>query len=101
MEKYGITVNAISPNAATVLFPFPEMFGAKRYGPEFVAPVIVFLATDEAKSVTGQIIYSGGGDVAIHDQPMQMPEPPRFIQKTGKWTVDELIKIIPPLISPA
>jgi NAD(P)-dependent dehydrogenase (short-subunit alcohol dehydrogenase family) len=99
MEKNGITVNAISPNAATVLFPFPEMFGAKRYGPEFVAPVIVFLATDEAKNITGQIIYSGGGDIAIHDQPMQTPEPPRFIQKTGKWTVDELIKIIPPLIS--
>jgi NAD(P)-dependent dehydrogenase (short-subunit alcohol dehydrogenase family) len=98
MEEHGITVNAISPNAVTGLFPFREMFGAQRYGPEFVAPIIVFLATDEAKNITGQFIYSGGGDIAIFDQPMQMPEPPRFTQKTGKWTVDELIKIIPPLI---
>jgi NAD(P)-dependent dehydrogenase (short-subunit alcohol dehydrogenase family) len=98
MEEHGITVNVISPNAVTDLFPYREMYGAPRYGPEFVAPIIVFLATDEAKDITGQIIYSGGGVIAIHDHPMQMPEPPRLLQKKGKWTIDELIKAIPPLI---
>ncbi len=98
LQEHGITVNAISPNAVTGLFPQREMYGFKRYGPEYVAPVIVFLATAEAKNITGQIIYSGGGDIGVYEHPMQMPQPPMFIQKTGKWTVDELIRAVPPLI---
>ena len=58
LQPHGITVNAISPNAVTGLFPQKRDPGAQP-GPEHVAVIIVYLATDEAKDITGQIIYSG------------------------------------------
>ena len=98
---YGITVNAILPSAVTGLFPplRPRWFGGgQTEGPEFVAPIIVYLATDEAKDITGQFIYSCAGDICIFDRPMQLPGPHRFIRKMGKWTMDELSEVIPPLV---
>jgi NAD(P)-dependent dehydrogenase (short-subunit alcohol dehydrogenase family) len=95
MQENGITCNAISPNAITQLFPLKEIFGAKRNGPEFVAPVIAFLATEEAKKVTGQIIWVDGGEIIVYAQPMDTSSVAQRLYKKGQWTVDELIDIIP------
>ena len=101
MKEHGITVNAISPAATTKLFPNTQRMigGIQTYAPEFVAPIIVYLATDEAKDITGQIIYSGAGDLCIYSPPMNMPGAHQYIHKMGKWTVDELIEIIPRMIA--
>jgi NAD(P)-dependent dehydrogenase (short-subunit alcohol dehydrogenase family) len=99
MAEYGITVNAISPNAVTQLFPWGgKSEGGPREGPEFVAPVIAYLATDEAKDITAQIIYSGAGDIGVHEAPLQMPGEDHFIHKTGKWTIEELIEAMPKIV---
>lgn len=100
LREYGITVNAILPSAVTALFPQqrPRFGGGKTEGPDFVAPIIVYLATDEAKTITGQFIYAGAGDLCIFTRPMQLPGPHKFIRKMGKWTIDELSDIIPPMI---
>jgi NAD(P)-dependent dehydrogenase (short-subunit alcohol dehydrogenase family) len=97
VKEYGITVNAIAPEARTNLFQIPGRIvdGVQLYGPEYVAPIVVYLATDEARDITGQIIYSGSGDLIIFAPPMQSPGAHQFIHKEGKWTVDELTKIIP------
>jgi NAD(P)-dependent dehydrogenase (short-subunit alcohol dehydrogenase family) len=97
MIEHGITVNAISPIAVTDLFPIEGRVvdGVQMFGPEFVAPIIVYLATDEAKEITGQIIYSGSGDLIVYAPPMQMPGAHQYIYKNGKWTIDELIDIMP------
>jgi NAD(P)-dependent dehydrogenase (short-subunit alcohol dehydrogenase family) len=99
-QKYGITVNVISPQAKTKLFPIADEpgSGVPSVGPEYVAPVVVYLAADEAKDVTGQIIFAGGGDVAVMTPPIQTPGPHQFVHKSGKWTVDELIDIIPRMV---
>jgi NAD(P)-dependent dehydrogenase (short-subunit alcohol dehydrogenase family) len=97
LEKYYITVNAISPVALTNLFPDDRvMDGIKVVGPEFVAPVIVYLATDEAKGITGQFIYSSAGDIRVLALPFQEPE--AEVHKDGKWTVDELIETLPKIV---
>jgi len=69
MGKYGITVNVVCPGATQTGYITPEnedKLTAKtplqRIGqPEDVADVIVFLASEQARWVTGQLIYASGG----------------------------------------
>ena len=100
MREHKITVNAISPGADTKLFPPGDGVYRTGRGPEFVAPIIVYLATDEAKDVTAQIIFSSSGNICILPPPMMMPMPgaQHNIEKQGKWTIEELIKKIPPMV---
>lgn len=101
LKQHGITVNAILPDAVTKLFPAPtEIGGGKkmRKGPEYVAPTIVYLATDEAQNITGQYISAAGGELCIYNRPFQIPGPHMFAHKMGQWTVDELSQIIPQML---
>jgi len=100
LKQHGITVNGILPSAITKGFPEkrPRFGGGDLMGPEFVPPIIVYLATPEAKNITGRFFYASAGDVIILNTPMQLSGPNKFIRKTGKWTVDELSQIIPPLL---
>jgi len=69
MSKYGITVNVVYPGATQTGYITPENEGRlvartplQRLGqPEDVADVIVFLASEQARWVTGQLIYASGG----------------------------------------
>jgi 3-oxoacyl-[acyl-carrier protein] reductase len=67
--KYGITVNIIAPGPVQTGYLRPDQEaeiseGAplRRVGtPEDVADVIVFLASEQARWLTGQLLYAGGG----------------------------------------
>jgi len=64
LQKIGVTVNAIAPVALTRMTSDLAMFkGAneKELGPRLVAPVVVFLASDLAADVTGQVLGVEGG----------------------------------------
>lgn len=73
LARYNILVNAVAPGAATKMTEvirtderFKEQYLTKiplgRWAePEEVAPVIVFLASEDASYVTGQIIAADGG----------------------------------------
>jgi 3-oxoacyl-[acyl-carrier protein] reductase len=69
MGKYGITVNIVAPGPVQTgyITPQSEIEIAKgtplgRVGwPEDVADVIVFLASEQARWLTGQLLYVGGG----------------------------------------
>lgn len=100
LKDHGITVNSIIPSANTQLFPGQgrRFGGGIRETPDFVAPIITYLATDEAKNITAQTFYACGGDLCIFGRPMQLPGPHMFIRKIGKWTVDELCEVIPPMV---
>jgi NAD(P)-dependent dehydrogenase (short-subunit alcohol dehydrogenase family) len=100
LKEYGITVNAILPSAVTKLFPEerPKVGGGDTGAPDTVAPIVAYLATDEAKDITGQFFYATGGDICIYSRPIQIPGPHMFIRKADKWTVDELVEVIPPLV---
>jgi len=95
LKEYGITVNGIFPSALTKGFPDP---GPGAEPPEFVAPVIVYLASDEAKDITGQFFSINGGNVGIFPRPIQATT--MMYCKTGKWTFDELCKIVPTMVAP-
>lgn len=57
LARYGITVNAIAPNAYTRMtrdLPGISAMNEANYGPQFMAPLVCYLASDEAAHVTGQ-----------------------------------------------
>jgi NAD(P)-dependent dehydrogenase (short-subunit alcohol dehydrogenase family) len=94
MKEHGVTANSLSPIATTAL----NAFEPRQPGPEYVAPMIVYLSTDEAKDITGQIIYIMGGDVCVYAPPMGEIGRNHYLHKSGKWTVDELIELMPRMV---
>jgi 3-oxoacyl-[acyl-carrier protein] reductase len=69
LGKYGITVNIVAPGPTQTGYITPESennivakIPLQRLGePEDIADVVLFLATEQARWVTGQLIYVGGG----------------------------------------
>jgi NAD(P)-dependent dehydrogenase (short-subunit alcohol dehydrogenase family) len=100
----GITFNVILPSAITPLFPKEKLPlednlpVPQNTSPEYVAPIVVYLATDKAKDITGQYIYAAGEDICIFGRPFRLPGPHAFLHKNDKWTVDELEQLVPQVI---
>lgn len=63
--------------------------------PEFVASVVAYLATDEAKDITGQIIGVNAGNITVFAPPMGTGGAHRSAHKASLWTMDELIQVMP------
>lgn len=105
LKEHGITANCILPSAITQLFPGKkinlgdDMPLPHSADPDMIAPVIVYLATDEAKDITGQFIYAAGGDICLYTHPFHMRSGQKFLRKPGKWTVDELSEVIPQMLA--
>lgn len=97
----GITFNVILPSAVTPLFPKEKLPlednlpVPENTGPEYVAPLIVYLATDKAKDISGQYFYAAGEDICIYGRPFRLPGPHAFFHKNDMWTVEELERLIP------
>jgi len=68
-KKYGITVNIVAPGPIQTGYITPKSEAEITAGtplgrvgePEDVADVIVFLASEQARWLTGQLLYVGGG----------------------------------------
>src|SRR6266581_2728086 len=92
LGKYGVTVNAISPGAATRMtdsVPTERRRtrpGADEWSPDNVAPVVAYLASERSGWITGRIIHTSGYEVSLYSN----PEPVIRIIGTGPWPVDDL-----------
>jgi NAD(P)-dependent dehydrogenase (short-subunit alcohol dehydrogenase family) len=111
LGKYGITVNAVCPGATTRMTqtvpdgargarqksgiqgpgPAQRTFALGNTGPENVAPWVVYLTTDAAKDVNGQIFFVMGGMISL----LNYPAPARTMQKDGRWTPEEIATLFP------
>ncbi|MCS6926407.1 MAG: SDR family oxidoreductase [Candidatus Binatia bacterium] len=102
LAKYNVTCNAIMPGAATRMTDtIPENF-AQQLGlvpsaaaqggpmdPAHVAPIVVFLASDAAQHVNGQVFGASGYRISLYNH----LEPVKTIYSTGPWDLDLLFKI--------
>ena len=110
LGRYGVTTNCIAPGAMTrMVAQVPEsarqLRAARGMGPaapqaiaertpEQVAPMTVWLCTDDAWNVNGKIFHVSGGTVSLaHEE-----TPMRQITKDGKWTIEELVNLVPNLL---
>jgi NAD(P)-dependent dehydrogenase (short-subunit alcohol dehydrogenase family)/acyl dehydratase/putative sterol carrier protein len=95
--KDGITVNAIAPLAKTRMTENIDTIPAE-YRPEEVSPVVVFLASDLAKDVTGRIIGVHGRHLFEYHM-----ETSGGKEKKDAWTPSEISTFLhaPPEAAPA
>lgn len=116
---FGITANAVSPFADTsepgsdrtsdrdrrliemgVLGEQRAAATEERAGPEYVAPIVVFLASDYAKDVNGRIFRAGAGKIGLYCHPVEIRQVHRDHEKDGPWPVEELIDLLPKTLLP-
>jgi NAD(P)-dependent dehydrogenase (short-subunit alcohol dehydrogenase family) len=110
LAKYGVTVNAIWPSAATrMTASVPEAATALRAerglqrssgarpqirDPKHVAPVVAYLASDQAQDITGQTFAIGGERLAL----ISNPAPTREVYCPGGWTMEKMLELFPQTI---
>ena len=88
LAKMGVTVNAVAPVALTRMTEDLAMFkgvGPDTIGPQFISPVVAFLASDLAADITGTIVGVQGGK--IHLYKMEVTE---GVTLDRPWTPAEL-----------
>jgi NAD(P)-dependent dehydrogenase (short-subunit alcohol dehydrogenase family) len=103
LAKYGCTSNTISPGALTrMTIPLRENRGEnvgdsdiESGGPQHIAPICAWLASDASAGITSEIFHTGRGGVAIMQQPKIIKQ---FKKRDGLWTMEELDQIVPELI---
>jgi NAD(P)-dependent dehydrogenase (short-subunit alcohol dehydrogenase family) len=68
LRQYGITVNAIAPRAQTRMtegLRERTEEEIKRRNPRWVAPIVVWLASEESQDVTGRVFEAGDGILKV------------------------------------
>jgi NAD(P)-dependent dehydrogenase (short-subunit alcohol dehydrogenase family) len=106
LERYGVTVNAVMPSGATRMidstprgreifeqsghWPSESAKGTER-DPDNVAPLVVYLASDAAANVSGQVFHSYGYSYTLLEQPHAV----RSIQAQRRWDPEELARMFP------
>jgi hypothetical protein len=100
MARYNVTANCISPFAWTrMIGTIPTETEAqkarvekiKKLSPAHIAPVAVFLASDHAKEITGQVLGVRGKEIMLfgHMRPIMR------IHHAEGWTVERLAEMFP------
>lgn len=114
LRDYGITVNAVAPLADTHRGNEPQSThgdtlkraglgrkkpvdeqGDERAGPEFVSPIVVYLATEQAAHINGLVFRAGSGKIGLYSHPTEEATIYRDWRKDGPWPMEELEKILP------
>ena len=99
MGRYGVTCNCIRPTAGTRLTLSDEMKQARagdvtsleQMNPEDIAPLVVWLASDDAANVNGRAFYVQTGRIGLYSEPVMEKQ----LVKAGGWTIDELFNFMP------
>lgn len=100
MAKYNVTCNAIAPFAWTRLIgTIPERDDSqkerldkiKKMHPGHIAPVVVFLGSDKAANISGQVFGVRAKEIML----FSLPRPIRIIAREEGWTPESVAEIIP------
>lgn len=92
LRKYGVTVNAIAPRARTRMTETvlaglePEEGRFDEWDPANIAPVVAWLAGDDAADVSGQVFVVFANRLHLMDG----WDLSNTIETEGRWTIGEL-----------
>jgi NAD(P)-dependent dehydrogenase (short-subunit alcohol dehydrogenase family) len=86
LHRYGVTANAVAPVARTRMSANVPTELSEMGEPEDVAPMVVFLLSDRAKHVTGQVYTVVGSKIAVWNQPAEV----RAMWAEGRWTPEQI-----------
>jgi len=101
MQRFGVRSNCIAPFAwsrmtSSIPAETPEQKARvarlQQMTPDKNAPLAVFLASDAAKDVTGQIFAARHNELFLFSQ----PRPIRSVHKDGGWTPESVAEIALP-----
>lgn len=117
MGRYEVTCNAFTPFAATrmtdnetVKLGLKKRFEAKlitqaQYEeainmppPEGVTPLVVYLASDKASDINGQVFHAEAGRIGLYSEPKEIRTVYKNFQKEGMFSQEELEKFIPKML---
>src|SRR3954466_6749787 len=88
-QRMGVTVNAIAPVALTRMTSDLQMMkqlDTSKLGPEYIAPVAAFLASDLAADITGAIVGVQGGKLFVY----KMIETEGVTREGGPWSAAKI-----------
>ena len=104
LARYGVTVNAVSPGAATRMTDsVPTDRRRARPGtpdersPDNVAPHVAYLASERSGWITGRIVHAAGYEVALYSN----PQPVIRVIGAGPWSLDALAEQVERSFGPA
>jgi NAD(P)-dependent dehydrogenase (short-subunit alcohol dehydrogenase family) len=86
LHRYGVRANAIAPIARTRMSANVPSGLAENGDPEDVAPLVVYLLSDQAEDVTGQVYTAVGSRIAVWNQPVEVRE----MTTEGRWTPQDI-----------
>ncbi|WP_067522348.1 SDR family oxidoreductase [Endozoicomonas ascidiicola] len=104
LARYGITANGLAPAARTGMTEdvFGDMMkkpedGFDFYAPENVAPLVVWLGSEQSQNVSGRLFEVEGGKISLADGWRRGPEN----DKGARWEAAEIGQAIAGLIDEA
>jgi NAD(P)-dependent dehydrogenase (short-subunit alcohol dehydrogenase family) len=104
LGRYGVTANAIAPGARTrmtenlglgAIEVKPGEFDA--FAPENVAPLVVWLGSEQSKDVTGRVFNVAGGRISVAEAWHAGPS----VDKGDQWEPGELGPVVAELLAKA
>jgi NAD(P)-dependent dehydrogenase (short-subunit alcohol dehydrogenase family) len=86
LYRYGVTANAIAPVARTRMSANVPTELAEMGDAEDVAPMVVYLLSDQARHITGQVYTVVGPKIAVWNQPAEV----RAMYAAERWTPEQI-----------
>ena len=90
--KYGVNANIIAPVAKTRMSD-QVPFGLEMGMPEDIAPMVVYLLSDQARDISGQIYTCVGPRISVWNQPKEVRS--MFAPGLGRWTPEQIADALP------
>jgi NAD(P)-dependent dehydrogenase (short-subunit alcohol dehydrogenase family) len=90
--RYNVSANCIAPVAKTRMSD-QVPFGIEMGEPEDIPPMVMYLLSDEGRSVSGQVYTCVGPRISVWNQPLEVRS--MFAPGGGRWTPEQIAEALP------